>query len=104
MSSEHSKARKFFAFLSGFFFCLFCVIVYFSFFARIAITDSDCMKDFPLTSRALDCNGYDISAKRMHALDAKFDDAASTYVSEGKAARVSIWARNLETKLKGFLG
>lgn len=59
-------------------------------------SSNDCSKSFPYTNSTLDCN-FDNVAARLHALDAKLNDAATLYVQEGKATHISIWVRDLHT-------
>ena len=57
---------------------------------------NNCHKNFPLTSARLDCT-YDDTAARLHSLDTQFDAAAQQYINEGKATKVSVWARDLSS-------
>ncbi len=56
-----------------------------------------CQQKYPFTSQMLDCTVYDMSVASTKALDAKLNDATAEYVKEGKAKRVSVWVRDLNT-------
>ena len=58
----------------------------------------DCIKQYSLTSQTLDCVTYQESADTLHSLDAALDQQTALYIQEGKATRVSIFVRDLETK------
>lgn len=57
-----------------------------------------CRKEYPFTSRTLGCITFDANSDRIHSLDAKLDAAASVYVQDGKASRVSIFVRDLTSQ------
>jgi beta-lactamase class A len=59
---------------------------------------SDCLQQYHFTSASIDCASYAESSQRLQALDQKLGDARRLYVDGGKAARVSVWVRDLESK------
>jgi beta-lactamase class A len=60
--------------------------------------DLKCQKAYPLTSQSIPCDDYEVSAEALYKLEKKFNDAVEDYLQTGKAARVSVWVRDLETK------
>lgn len=60
--------------------------------------DTSCLKDYPLTSRSLDCEMQDQAAARMQAVESTLETEAARHIAEGHATRVSIWVRDLETR------
>ncbi len=56
-----------------------------------------CELDHPFTSKSIGCAQYAESTDRIKQLDASLDDAVQTYVTAGKATRISVWTRDLET-------
>lgn len=58
----------------------------------------DCINKYKLTSQTLDCESYEDSSQRLRALGASFNSAVDQYIKEGKAKRISVWVRDLETK------
>ncbi len=65
--------------------------------AQATAANHDCIKQYPLTSQTLDCDTYQESAASLHSVDQALDAATAQYVQEGKATRVSVWVRDLET-------
>jgi beta-lactamase class A len=60
--------------------------------------DARCTEKYPLTSTSLDCEEYDASVARVQELDAIFNTTTDQYIAEGKATRISVWVRDLETR------
>ncbi len=60
---------------------------------------SECFRKYFLTNRHLDCNEYEESLSTVQALSAKYDAAIKIFVDSGKAERVSVWTRDLDTRL-----
>ena len=71
----------------------------FGVYSHVAQTRRDaCLTQYRYTSSSLDCAQYEESSDRLKALDAKFEAATAAYVREGKAQKVSVWVRDLESK------
>lgn len=60
--------------------------------------DTSCLKDYPLTSRSLDCGQHDQSEAHMQVVQALIEAESTRHIREGHAARVSVWVRDLETR------
>jgi len=58
---------------------------------------NNCSHQYPLTSPSLDCD-YSDNAARLRALDQSFETATAQYIKEGRATRISVWVRDLESK------
>jgi len=74
--------------------------VSFSFLSKtgaLPTASNDCMKMYPLTSDLLDCDSYDSSSQSLSNVDSALDSAVATYIQEGKAKRISVWVRDLDT-------
>ncbi len=56
-----------------------------------------CEKQYPLTSKKIDCGEYTETTKRLQNIQAALDDASALYIKEGKAARISVWVRDFNT-------
>lgn len=61
-------------------------------------SSNDCLQKYRFTSASLDCAGYTESAERLQTLDQKISDARRLYIEAGKATRISVWVRDLESK------
>ena len=61
------------------------------------VISHSCASQYPLTSRLLDCGEYDNSKARIASIDAQFDASIAKDVADGKATRVSVWLRDLNT-------
>lgn len=72
--------------------------LYVIFFYEHDIASAVCAHTYPHTNRTLDCGEYDTSATRLRTLNEKLHELTAAYVKNGKAERVSIWVRDLETK------
>lgn len=57
-----------------------------------------CKNDFPLTNQSLDCGEYAESRDLMNELTKKLEQKVAAYTEAGKADRISVWVRNLETR------
>ena len=62
-----------------------------------AAINPNCVKQFPLTSHLLDCSEYDDKALRLQSIDDSITQAAHLAISQGKATRVSVWVRDLNS-------
>ncbi len=62
-----------------------------------AFFNGECIKQYPLTNRTLDCDTYDDANAKLHELSGSIKDIADSYIAIGKAKRVSIWVRDLTT-------
>jgi beta-lactamase class A len=63
----------------------------------VAFFNGDCIKQYPLTNRVLDCDTYDATSAKLQELNQDLDDLEDSYISQGKATRISIWVRDLTT-------
>jgi beta-lactamase class A len=59
--------------------------------------DTSCFKNFSLTRKTLDCGLQDESQARMQSIDAAVDATVARYLKDGRATRISVWTRDLET-------
>lgn len=64
-----------------------------------AIATSECFKNYSLTNKTIGCNEYEESLTTLYALDLELNEATQQYIASGKAERISIWARDLDTRL-----
>lgn len=55
-------------------------------------------REYPLTNKYIDCGEYEQSTKRLDSLEKAFDEATDRFIADGKAERISVWARDLRTK------
>ncbi len=58
----------------------------------------DCIERLEFTNPSIGCSQYQESLERMRSLDQSLEDAVKLYIKEGKAKRISVWVRDLETK------
>jgi beta-lactamase class A len=77
---------------------LSCGVFYFWYRPVTQFADSVCQSNYPLLNGMIDCDTYNESAQEVKTLDKEFDESIAQYVHEGKAARVSVWVRDLNTK------
>lgn len=59
----------------------------------------ECSKKYPLTNTTLNCSEYEESLIAVQTLTKKFDETIKVFIATGKAERISIWTRDLNTKL-----
>ena len=58
---------------------------------------TSCAKQYKLTSQQIPCMSLDVQTNQLHALDTQLDSAAALYISEGKATKISVWVRDLNS-------
>ncbi len=73
--------------------CVICILVLMNVYGR-----EKCAQAYEFTSASLGCSQYGESVVRMRALDQSLNDAVNLYLKNGKAKRISVWTRDLETK------
>lgn len=57
-----------------------------------------CLDKFPLTNQTLDCDEYDASLAQLSALEGNLSTAATLYIEKGRADKISVFVRDLETR------
>ncbi len=61
--------------------------------------DAECLKKYPLTNNDIGCNEYEESLVSLKALDTAFEEVGQSYITSGKAKRISVWVRDLDSRL-----
>jgi beta-lactamase class A len=83
--------------LQGCVFLLVGILLTILYYHAQGASEPNCQKNYPLTSPELDCD-YDEVRSRLDALDTKLEEAVAHYLAEGRANKISVWVRDLNSK------